>query len=63
MNAVGCQALDKYRIQIQIGHGLSPWGVALFPLKNWNVFPLVISENRGTVQDSILGFSCQEAQS
>lgn len=56
VNAVGCQALHKRRTQMRTGLGLALRGVASLPVKNWNVFPLVISENYGTRQDSLLVF-------
>ena len=37
-------------------------GVALFPLKNWSIFPLVISENYETILRFPL-VHCQEALS
>lgn len=47
---------SKYRTQIRTGHRLPLGAVALLPLKNWNVFPLVVSENYETIEFSLLVF-------
>lgn len=49
----GSPAVHEYRIQMQIGYELAPWGVA---------FPLVIHEDHGSSWLPV-GFSCQDAQS